>query len=284
MVQTNSAPGWILATFALSCSVPPTPSPAPLRVAACQILVDGEREAAFERIDAALAEAAAQGADIACFPEACLFGWVNPTAHAQADPIPGPTTERLAGLARRHDLMLAVGLAERDGEHLYNAAVLIDRDGTLLLRHRKRNVLRELMDPPYTPGTSGAPGDPAEPSWADTRLGRIALLICADTFEDALVTPLFAARPDLVLVPYGWAAPAADWPEHARSLHAWIASTARRTGAPVLGVDSTGVLAHGPWSGFVLGGQSAFATPDGSLSEPLADRASEVRVFDIPRR
>lgn len=252
--------------------------PDAVRVAACQILVDGDREAAFGRIEAALAEAAAAGADLAVFPEACLFGWVAPTAHDAADPIPGPTTERLGALAREHGLMLLVGLAEKDGDALHNAAVLIDRDGALLLKHRKTNVLAELMDPPYTPAPDAAG------SVAETRLGRIGVLICADTFVDERVAEISAGTPDLVLVPYGWAAPAGDWPGHGESLHAWIGHTATRTGAPVVGVDSVGALAHGPWSGFVLGGQSAISAADGTISAVLADRAAEIRVVDVRLR
>jgi len=253
-------------------------APTPVRLAACQILVDGDREANLARIDAALAEAAAQGADLAVLPETCLFGWVNPEAHRRADPIPGASTERLAELARRHGLMLVAGLAEREGERLHDSAVLIDRDGALLLRHRKVNVLSELMDPPYTPG----PG--AAESVVDTRLGRIGILICADTFRDELVDELAAARPDLVLVPYGWAAPEENWPQHGASLHEWIVHTARRVGAPVLGVVSVGTIGHGPWEGFLLGGQSAFSDAGGNLARPLADREVEVRVFEVPRR
>ena len=78
----------LLACFLAACRMTPTSDPRALRVAACQIHVDGDREAAFARIDAALAEAVAQGADLACFPETCLMGWVNPNAHELADPIP----------------------------------------------------------------------------------------------------------------------------------------------------------------------------------------------------
>ena len=72
----------------------------------------------------------------------------------------------------------------------------------------------------------------ADGSVVATRLGRIGLLICADTFLDPVVEQLAAQEPDLVVVPYGWAAPAADWPEHGESLRAWVAHTARRCRAP----------------------------------------------------
>lgn len=267
----------LLCLGACACPLDPLPQdPVPLRVAACQILVDGDPEAAMERIDQALALAHADGAHIALFPEACLFGWVNPAAHGLADPIPGATTERLGQLARKHDIMLALGLAERDGENLHNAAVLIDRDGALLLKHRKLNILSELMQPSYVPGES------ARDSVVQTRYGRIGLLICADTFQDESVAELASSSPDLVLVPYGWAAPEADWPGHGKSLHAWIRATARRTKAPVLGVDSVGEIVTGPWKGYPLGGQSAFSNAEGELAGPLADREPELRVFQVP--
>ena len=99
--------------------------------------------------------------------------------------------------------------------------------------------------------------------------------------DAAELQALAASDPQLVLVPYGWAAPAQAWPEHGQSLHDWIAATARRVGAPVLGVDSVGQLTHGPWAGYVLGGQSALAEADGRLRTPLADREAEVRVIEI---
>ncbi len=258
---------------------PRSPSPpSKIRVAACQLEVRSDPALTLEDVERALAEAAAAGADIACFPETCLYGWVNPEAHQLADPIPGPTTDRLGEMARRHGLMIAVGLAERDGERLHDSAVLIDRDGTLLLHHRKVNILSELMDPPYTPG----PG--ASDSVADTRFGRIGVLICADTFKDELVAQIAAAEPDLLLVPYGWAAPQKDWPDHGNSLHSWVSHTARRSGAPVVGVDATGSIAHGPWTGFLYGGQSIAVNAQGESLGILADRRPEVRVFEIELR
>ncbi len=226
-------------------------------------------------VDRALGLAAKAGAQIACLPETCLFGWVNPEAHGQADAIPGGTTERLGEMARRHGLMVAVGLSETEGDRLFDSAVLIDSDGTLLMRHRKVNILTELMDPPYTPGPD------ATGSVVDTRFGRIGLLVCADTFKDELVADIAAGSPDLVLVPYGWAAPLEQWPDHGQSLHRWVAHTARRAGAPVVGVDGTGSIDHGPWTGHIYGGQSVACDRDGNVLGILADREPEVRIFEI---
>lgn len=258
-----------------STAVNETSPPEHLRVAACQIRVEPDPEQSWAALECALEQAAEQGAQLACLPETCLMGWVNPEAHELASPIPGPATERLGELARRHGIMIAVGIAERSGEGLHDSAVLIDADGALLLRHRKVNVLSELMTPPYTPGRV------EDVAVAETRFGRIGLLICADTFEAPVVAALAALEPDLVLVPYGWAAPAAAWPDHGRSLHAWIEHTARATGAPVVGVDAVGAVHHGPWKGYVYGGQSAVCGADGESLAVLADREAEVRVFEV---
>lgn len=53
-----------------------------VKVAICQILViDSDREGNFRRIEYALADAKAQGAPIAAFPESSILGWENPEAH-----------------------------------------------------------------------------------------------------------------------------------------------------------------------------------------------------------
>ena len=262
-----------------SCTTPagqePERLPTSVRVAACQIAPGNTLEESLMAIDQALTEATALNADIACFPETTLFGWVNPNAHELADSIPGATTELLAALAQRHQIMIAIGLAERDGEQLYDAAILLDMDGTLLLHHRKVNILTELMNPPYTPGKS------ASSSVVDTRFGRIGMLICADTFLDETVAEIAAGQPDLVLVPYGWAAPENDWPQHGQSLQAWVSHTAKRTAAPVVGVDATGAIQHGPWAGYLYGGQSVVTDAAGNVLAVMADRKSETRVFEV---
>src|SRR5271165_4194087 len=190
-----------------------TDHPATVRVAVCQILaIDGDREGNFRRIEYALADAQAKHAQIVAFPEAVILGWENPEAHRMANPIPGADSERIAALARKYGLMIAIGLDERDGEHLYDSAILVDKTGKLLWKHRKINVLPELMTPPYSEGKAEDIGV------VETEYGRIALLVCADTFSDANVERIKRGKPDLMIVPYGWAAKNEEWPEHSQKL------------------------------------------------------------------
>ncbi len=70
------------------------------------------------------------------------LGWTNPSARALAEPIPtGGPCARLRAAALRHRIYVCAGLTERDGERVFNSAVLIDRDGVVRSVHRKLNEL-----------------------------------------------------------------------------------------------------------------------------------------------
>ena len=248
-----------------------------LRVAVCQILaIDGDREGNFRRVEYALEQARTERADIAAFPESVILGWENPDAHRLATPIPGGDSDRIAALARQYGLMISIGFDEKDGEHLYDSAILVDKTGKLLWKHRKLNVLPELMDPPYSAGAPEGIGA------VDTQYGRIGVLICADTFVDAYVDRLKQLKPDLVLVPYGWAAEVDKWPEHEKELEKLVVRRAEAWKCPVVGTDLVGLMTHGPWKGQTFGGASVVADGTGRVLALLRDRDVEVRVVEIP--
>jgi predicted amidohydrolase len=248
-----------------------------LRVAVCQIFaIDGDREGNFRRIEYALETARAGGAAIAAFPESVILGWENPDAHKMAGPIPGPDSDRIAALARRYGLMISTGLDEKDRGRLYGSAILVDKSGNLLWKHRKLNVFAELMDPPYAEGSPDGIGA------VDTEYGRIGILICADTFIDGYARQMARLKPDLMLVPYGWAAPVEQWPEHARSLEKVVTERAAFWKCPLVATDLVGMMTHGPWKGQTYGGSSLVADAEGKVLALLRDRDAEVRVVEIP--
>jgi len=255
----------------------PKVGPPMVRIAVCQILaIDGDREGNFRRIEYALEQARAERADIAAFPESVILGWQNPDSHRLATPIPGADSDRIAALARQYGLMIALGLDEKDGEQLYDSAILVDKTGKLLWKHRKLNVLANLMDPPY------AVGAPEGIGAVDTEYGRIGILICADTFVDAYAERINQLKPDLVLVPYGWAAELDKWPQHEKDLEQLVARRAEAWRCPVVGTDLVGVIMHGPWKGQTYGGASVVADGSGQVLGILRDRDVEVRVAELP--
>jgi formamidase len=82
---------------------------------------------------------------LVCFPELCPTGYtpMDPkppgcTWDATAEVIPGPLTERLAAMARRHQVWFQPGsIYERDGDVVYNTAQVFSPQGELVTRYRK---------------------------------------------------------------------------------------------------------------------------------------------------
>jgi predicted amidohydrolase len=204
-----------------------------------------------------VAEAARAGAEIACLPESAVLGWVNPEAHQRAEPIPGADSQRLCEIARWHRVFLCVGLDEKAGEQLYDSALLIADTGQILLKHRKIILLSELMTPAYSAGE--------EVQAVETRFGRIGVLICADTHEPAILARMAKFKPDLVLVPYGYAAPEEAWPEHGQELERVVTTAAEVFAAPVIGTNLIGQITHGPWAGRTYAGHSVAAESTGRI-------------------
>jgi predicted amidohydrolase len=244
------------------------------KAAICQIFcLDGDRRGNFVRIENAIGEAKDAGADIACFPETALLGWVNPDAHKRARPIPGEDSDRLCRLAEDYNLYLCIGLAEKQESNLYDSVVLIDNKGNILLKHRKINLLTELMSPPYTPGE--------RIDAVETKFGKIGLLICADTHDNTILKRMAALKPDLLLVPYGYAAVEDDWPGHGKKLEKVVTNTARKTKAFVIGTNLVGEITHGPWSGRIYGGQSVAVDGTGRVVTIAKDRDRDIIIVNI---
>jgi len=244
------------------------------KAAICQIFcLDGDRRGNFVRIENAIGEAKDAGADIACFPETALLGWVNPDAHKRAHPIPGEDSDRLCRLAEDYNLYLCIGLAEKQDGNLYDSVVLIDNKGNILLKHRKINLLTELMSPPYTPGE--------RIDAVETKFGKIGLLICADTHDNTILKRMAALKPDLLLVPYGYAAVEDDWPGHGKKLEKVVTNTARKTKAFVIGTNLVGEITKGPWKGRVYGGQSVAVDGTGRVVTIAKDRDRDIIIVNI---
>ena len=245
-----------------------------IKVAMCQIFsLDGDCRGNLVRIENALSQAKDAGADIACFPEAVILGWVNPDAHKRACSIPGSISQHLCKLARDYDSSLCVGLAEKDGRRLYDSAVFIDNDGQILLKHRKINILTELMRPPYTPGE----GVHA----VETRFGKIGLLICADTHKSEILKRMAALKPDLLLVPYGYAAEENKWPGHGKELENVVKNTALKNAAPVIGTNLVGEITNGPWKGRTYGGHSVAVDKSGRVISIAKDFDRDINIVSI---
>ena len=135
-----------------------------MKLALAQMLVEpGEQERNVARAEQRIREAAEKEADIVLLPECLDLGWTHSSSTTKATLIPdGNVCQRFINAARKHQVFVSAGMVERDGDRLFNAAVLINPQGELLLLHRKIHELefaRELYS------TGGAVGHRGHTAW-----------------------------------------------------------------------------------------------------------------------
>jgi N-carbamoylputrescine amidase len=169
----------------------------------CQ--ADGE--ANFDKAIASIRQAAREGAQIICLPE--LFRSLyfcqrqDPSLFDLAEPIPGPSTDRLQSVARETGTVIVASLFERRTAGVYhNTAIVLDADGTLVGKYRKMHI---PDDPLYFEKYYFTPGDLGFRAF-DTRFGRIGILICWDQWypEGARLTALQGAQVLIYPTAIGW--------------------------------------------------------------------------------
>jgi predicted amidohydrolase len=188
---------------------------ASIRVALVQL--DSSDVGNFQKIESFAKEAKRLGADLVIFPEASSFGWLNPKAFTEAEPIPGALASKFAAIAKGAGIWLATSLEERGskaGDHAfqaYDSGILIDPQGELVLHHRKHNVLKNAFEPDACQAVFGAtecsytPGQLSDTKVVETPFGRTAILVCADayTYDPASLQALKAQSPEFVIIPWG---------------------------------------------------------------------------------
>jgi N-carbamoylputrescine amidase len=152
-------------------------------------------------------EAAKKGASIVCLPELFLTQYFCQREDAAlfdlAEPIPGPTTNELAPLARELNIVLIASLFEKRARGLYhNTAAMIDSDGSLKAIYRKMHI---PDDPLYYEKFYFTPGDLGFKA-VDTSVGRIGTLVCWDQWypEGARITALQGAEILFYPTAIGW--------------------------------------------------------------------------------
>ncbi len=243
-------------------------------------VVSGQRAENLRCAVEYIGQAAQAGAAIVLLPEALDCGWCDDCARGDAGSVPdGETCQQLRLAAQRHRLYVCAGLIERAANQLFNSAVLISPDGEVLLHHRKINELA-MAHHLYACGDRLAV--------AQTPLGTIGLMICADGFAPGQVISrtLGLMGAQLILSPCAWAVP----PDHdnakepygrlwldnhgvvARDFKLWIAAA-----------SNVGPITAGEWAGHNNIGCSLVMNPAGepALRAPYGVDAAALLMVDI---
>jgi N-carbamoylputrescine amidase len=258
-----------------------------LRVALVQETNHGDAEANLQVIERRVAEAAAQGAKLVLLQElhnGAYFCQHESVAEFDlAEPIPGPSTERLGRLAKQHDVVIVGSLFERRAAGLYhNTAVVLEADGRLLGKYRKMHI---PDDPGFYEKFYFTPGDLGfEP--IDTSVGRLGVLVCWDQWYPEAARLMALAGAELLLYPtaIGWD-PDDVQDEKDRQRNAWILSHRGHAVANGLPVLSCNRIGHEPSplgaSGIRFWGSSHVLGPQGEFLAEANTDAPELLFADV---
>jgi N-carbamoylputrescine amidase len=234
-------------------------------------------------------EAAGKGAQIVCVQELFRSQYFcqreNAALFDLAEPVPGPTSESFARLARELRVALVGSVFERRAAGVYhNTALVIDADGSLLGIYRKMHI---PDDPGYYEKYYFTPGDLGFPCF-DTRFARVAPLICWDQWypEAARLAALAGAQVLFYPTAIGWHS-AEKARDGAAQFDAW--RTIQRAHAIANGLYVAAVNRVGyegpPETGIEFWGGSFVVDPFGRLlAEASHDREETLIVECDPRR
>lgn len=182
------------------------------RIALAQLSARAEPEENRARILDAMARARERGADLVAFPELATSRFFPqfesfPSAHAWAEPIPGPTTDAVSRQARKLGLVVVLNLYEAADGRFFDSSPVIDADGSLVGTTRMVHITDYAC---FHERAYYAPGDRGAPVYA-TRIGRIGVAICYDRHYPEYMRALGIGRADLVVIPQAGALD--EWPE-----------------------------------------------------------------------
>ena len=222
-------------------------------------------------------EAAKKGAQIICLPELFLSSYFcqteNPEHFSLAEPIPGPTSNSLAKLAKELETVLIVPLFEKRTEGIYhNSAVVIDADGSLSGTYRKMHI---PDDPCFHEKYYFTPGDNGFISFS-TRYGKIGVLICWDQWfpEAARLTALTGAQ--FLFYPTAIGYQESDRAESPHQITAW--ETVQKSHAISNGLLVASVNRFGNEDDLTFWGRSFICNPFGNVLQQANENEAEIII------
>ncbi|MBI4330708.1 MAG: carbon-nitrogen hydrolase family protein [Chloroflexi bacterium] len=171
-----------------------------VRIAGVQMAPEiAQKRANLDKCLDRLHEAAAAGARLVVFPECCLTGYCfssREEARPMAETIPGPATEGAAEACRKLRVYAVLGLIERDGGRLYNAAVLLGPEG-VIASYRKVHLPYLGVDRFLNKGNLPF-------AVHHTRAGNLGLNICYDASFPESARVMALAGADIIILPTNW--------------------------------------------------------------------------------
>ncbi len=204
--------------------------------------------------------------DLVCLPECAFTGYLYEEDMLErfAETIPGPTVAKMAQIARLHRVHLCFGMLERVSDKVYDSAVLLNRQGKVVLVQRKMSE-----QPPFARGT--------RVEYAEIDQNKVAVLICGDLFHREAVGQL-PSDLSLLLVPMAraFALHSPDKERWVREERAEYLKAIRDTNTPTALVNALDVGIDEPSFGGAM-----IVDRKGNLLQESPHGTDEILVYDM---
>jgi len=243
----------------------------------------GSREAIVAKAMDMIRDAAKQGAQIVATQELFAGHYFCQTEDEKnflmAEPIPGPTTQRLCELAKELKIELTASLFEKRAPGLYhNTSVMIGHTGEIIGKYRKMHI---PDDPRFFEKYYFTPGDADNVSWQTQQLRKVktGMLICWDQWypEAARITALKGAQILFYPTAIGWYHGETDY-DRAQQRDAW--RTMMRSHAIANGVFVAAINRVGTENDLMFWGSSFVADPGGTVIAEAGEDEETVLIAD----
>jgi len=243
--------------------------------------VDDDNEANLAKMERLLDVAGRRGSDLAVLPEVMTgSGASGPDAYRRiAEPVPGPTTDRLARKAREYGMYVVGSMFEAaDKGIIYNTAPLIAPSGDIVAAYRKTHLFTPGTPPDINLGISEAekitPGDRL--LVIETPKCKLGLAICADLRFHEVFRELSLMGAEVVAVPTAFPSPRLDH---------WEFTLRTRATDNQMFIAATGMYGSEPVSGSRFVGRSMVVDPWGVILSCAPDgeacATTEIDLQDI---
>ena len=212
--------------------------------------------------------AAAAGAQLVVLPEGSLPSYVLGYERYEASEI-APALEQLQALAQLHRAVLVVGAARRDGDRVFNSALVIDSDGSIA-GSADKHFLWHFDRQWFAPAEKIAP--------VQTSIGSIGALVCADGRIPTIARTLVERGADILVMPTAWVTSGRD-PRNLENAQADLLARvrARENGVPFVAANKCGT----ELGCVAYCGKSQIVSADGTVIALASQDAEETLLAQI---
>ncbi len=262
-----------------------------LKIGLVQQRCHAEYDKNLQKSAAAIRQAAVQGAELVVLPElhtSLYFCQVEATQNFDlAEPIPGPSSQYFAAMAKELGIVIVASLFERRAPGLYhNTAVVLEKDGSIAGCYRKMHI---PDDPGYYEKFYFTPGDLGFEPIA-TSVGKLGVLVCWDQWYPEAARLMALSGAELLIYPTAIGYDQKDSAaERQRQREAWVTvqrGHAIANGTPLLAVNRVGFETDpsGHTAGAQFWGSSFLVGCQGEFLAQASERSEEVLVVEIDRQ